>query len=107
MHPLESRQAVEPKSVLKWLLANEVSSLTAMRPTGDDHPDNLTVSIELDYENQEAESNVVSQLTGLLGLEKKDKVKRRKQRVDVSQEQSYKCNSFNIGKICKIGQKEF
>ena len=78
-----------------------------MRPTADDHPDNLTVSIELDYQTQEAESNVVSQLTGLLGLEKKDKVKRRKQRVEVVPEQSYKCNSFNIGKIAKIGQKDF
>ena len=46
--PLDSQQPiVEPKTVLKWLLASILNNNTHMTSTAEDSPDNLVVSLEI------------------------------------------------------------
>ena len=56
---------------MKWVLANELVAATSMNSTADDHPDNLTVSIEQEYSDIGAEMAVMKRFRGCLGLEKK------------------------------------
>ena len=108
--PFETNKTVEFKTVLKWLLAEQVREATGMGSTADDHPDNLVVSIELDNSDQMIEKKLMGLFVGKIGLtQKKEKVKKgRKVTVDLGLEKGeIKCNSYNIGKICALKQQDY
>ena len=71
VYPFEANKFVDPKTVLKWILANELNLTSAMTSTADDHPENLVISIDQDYTNSQAESAIMNKFRTYLGLEKK------------------------------------
>ena len=108
--PFDSSKFIDPKVVLKWVLANEVNTSTTMTSTADDHPDNLVISIEQEHKDASAESLLMSHFRTSLGLEKKkDKAKARKQCLDVGhpEVQDFKCNANNLNKILSLKQEQF
>lgn len=105
--PYENNKFIEPKLVLKWIIANELNYCTQMTSTADDHPENLVISIEQEHEDGLGESALMAKFRNCLGLEKKkEKVKGRKQCLDLGTEapQDYRCNANNINKIVNLKQ---
>lgn len=47
MVPIDRQKIVEPKTVLKWVLASTLNNGTHMNSTAEDSPDNLIVSLEI------------------------------------------------------------
>ena len=82
--PLEIKEYVDPKAVQKWILASSLTGSSDMSSTADDHPDNLVISLEQEITDETSECFILSKFSGFLGLEKKkEKVKRRKQVIEV------------------------
>ena len=106
--PWENSQFIDPKTILKWILANVLNSATSMTSTADDHPNNLIITVEQEHADHLSEAIVVSHFRSSLGLEKKkEKVKYRKRCIQVEKEgkddkQDYRCSSSNMAKIVKM-----
>lgn len=84
--PFEANKFIDPKTILKWILANELNLNSEMTSSADDHPDNLVISIDQDHTNTQAETTIMNQFRTYLGLEKnKEKAKGRKRCVDLGQ----------------------
>jgi hypothetical protein len=62
---------LEPKLVLKWLLATQLSEETGLLSTSDDNDRNLVVSLELETEEIATEAAMMKLFSSYLGLEKK------------------------------------
>jgi tRNA U54 and U55 pseudouridine synthase Pus10 len=99
--------------VLKWVLAGAFNSSTQMTSTAEDHPDNLTISLEQDYTDLTAETTLMNSFRGYLGLERKEKAKHRKQAIDLGdgkakdRAQDIRCNASNVAKISNLKQHQF
>lgn len=66
--PYENNKFLEPKLVLKWIIANELNNSTQMTSTADDHPENLVISIEQEHEDGLGESVLMTKFRNSLGL---------------------------------------
>lgn len=81
-----------------------------MTSTAEDYPSNLIISIEQEFEDAAAQSNLIKLFRSSLGLEKKkDKTKGRKQCLDLGDEgpQDYRCSASNMAKIANLKQNQF